>query len=450
MLDWASAALAAGAVSAPCAALVVQTRQTLGRRAAAAEASADEHRAVAERNHRAYEELRRSYEELQVLYQAVQEEAVHFVQRRLPAVVDVVARGYPGVEVPGLRCPQLRGSAVERSYDQVEAQLREAVEVVRESIGRASRAGVQAMAEDAQMYLARCQIAIFAAHDAPDSELRQVLMDLDHKITRAHHVQQRLRILAGSWPGVQRADCTVREVIASAKGRIDAVQRVRYTYLPSTGESFVEGRVAEALTVALAELLANATAWSADRVDVTVQEVQTGLRIVVEDYGIGLTAQQRAEAERVLSQSTVIDTTNLNERLGFPVIGRLAHEYRFGVDVSAPSSGGGVRAAVMVPARMLRAAPAPSAPLPERQPLPRHAVPAEHASQQPAPPASAPLTTAQGLPKRRRQQPTSAPRVVQQPVTDAMDANAIVAGLQGRGHAIDINFPVDEGDSHAS
>ncbi|MBU7598940.1 ATP-binding protein [Streptomyces sp. P38-E01] len=383
---------------------------------------------------------------MQFLYGAVQEEARHFAQVRLPALVDVVARGYPGAEVPGLRHPQVRGTAVQQSYDEVEAQLREAVSVVRGSIGRASRAGVRATAEDAQMYLARCQVSIFTAHDAPDSELRQWLMDFDHLVTRALHVQQRLRILAGSWPGVQRADCPVRMVIESAQGRIDGFQRVRYTYLPSTGEVFVEGRVAEALTVALAELLANSIAWSAEHIDVTVQEVQTGLRIVVEDYGIGLTAQQRVEAEQLLSQSTVIDTTNLTERLGFSVIGRLVHEYGFGVDVSAPSSGGGVRAAVMVPARMLRSAPAPPDPLPERRPLPG-AAPREHADG-PSGPVSAPMTTAQGLPKRRRQQPTSAPQAAPKPVTDALDAHAIVAGLQGLGHAIHTNFPADEGDSH--
>ncbi|NBE97236.1 hypothetical protein FE391_25940 [Nonomuraea sp. KC401] len=112
-------------------------------------------------------------------------------------------------------------------------------------MGSAARAGVRGVTDEAQMFLTRLQLEI-------DEELREFprasvyhrsLVDIDHLATQALHSVQRLRLLAGSWPGIQRADCTFREIIESARGRIGPHNRVEYTYLPEAGETRVEGRV---------------------------------------------------------------------------------------------------------------------------------------------------------------------------------------------------------------
>jgi hypothetical protein len=187
----------------------------------------------------------------------------------------------------------------------------------------------------------------------------QGLMAFDHPLTRAIHTLQRTRILTGSWPGLQRADCTLREIVESARGRIDAYVRVAYTYEPGTGEVFVEGRVVEPVTMALTELLSNATSYSEGKVSVEVQQTQTGYCVVVDDRGLSMNTYQRDEAAKILSQHTVLDVTNLPDtmHLGFPVIGRLSGEYGFHADVSSTSPYGGVRAVLRIPRNLLGRGP---------------------------------------------------------------------------------------------
>ncbi|MBB0245568.1 histidine kinase, partial [Streptomyces alkaliphilus] len=304
------------------------------------------------------DELRRRLEGHRLLLEAVLEETRELVERRLPAVIDTRARRYPGVVVPGVATELVRGNELEELHSRVLALVGEAVEVTEERIGRAARAGVRGTADETQALLVRLQ-------DRIDRELEkdtgggphvQGLSDIDHLTTMALHMVQRLRILAGSWPGLQRADCTVREIIESARGRIGDYRRVDYTYQPDIGEQLVEGRVVEPITVALAELLGNATAYSGDRVPVHARWVPKGFRIVVEDSGAGMNAFQLDYAERWLSApDTTLDVTALEDerRLGFAVVGRLARDYGFRVDVSAPSSSGGVKAVVFVPHHLL-------------------------------------------------------------------------------------------------
>ncbi|TDC88202.1 HAMP domain-containing histidine kinase, partial [Nonomuraea deserti] len=289
-------------------------------------------------------------------YEAGQAEGARLVER-LQAVADIEARGYTGVDVPGLLHPYFAGTPLDKHHQAAEDLLREAVEITRAGVGSAARAGVRGVTDEAQMFLTRLQLKI-------DEELRefpqasvyhQSLVDIDHLATQALHSVQRLRLLAGSWPGIQRADCTFREIIESARGRIGPYNRVEYTYLPEVGETWVEGRVVEPITVALAELMANATSYSDDLVSVYVQQMQAGCRIVVEDTGLGMNPFQLAEAERLLSQRTALDAAALKDerKLGFALIGRLAHDYGFRVDVSAPSTSGGVKAVCLIPLALI-------------------------------------------------------------------------------------------------
>lgn len=352
--------------------LLTETQTYLGKAEAArsqAERSAKENRELADLNYRFCE--------------AVLAETGHLAKTRLPALVDAVARRHPGVQIPGLNDPQLAKTDLPGMHALVEDVVREAVEVTRVAVGRSARAGIRGMADEAQTALTRCQMLIFeeleksplpGLQDLAD-EQRQFLISFDHLVTRALHSVQRLRILAGSWPGIQRADCTFREIVESARGRIDDYQRVIYSYLPDTAEVFVEGRVAEPLSVALAELVDNATSFSSGEVTVFLRRVETGYTIVVDDGGIGLNDFQRAEAGQFLAQVNDMDVTSLADerKLGFAVIGRLAATYGFRADISALSPSGGVRAVLLVPRELLGEPPAAE---PERA----------------APPAGAPRT----------------------------------------------------------
>lgn len=351
----------------------------------------------------------------------------HLVQARLPALVESTARGHRGVVVPGLRSADLQGSQAADDHQAVLDLCAEAVTLTRDQIGLAARSSVRDIVDEAQPFLVRCQMKAVEEMDRyPEgTAYHQSLMDLDHLVTRAIHTLQRTRILTGSWPGLQRADCTFREIVESARGRIDAYRRVAYAYEPGTGESWVEGRVVEPVTVALTELLSNATAYSQGEVRVQVQQIQTGYCVLVDDSGLNMNASQRDQAARLLAQTTVLDVTTLPDtlHLGFPVIGRLAGEYGFAVDVSSTSPYGGVRAVLRVPRELLghgptdeereaerraaKPAPAPVAAAPAPTPAPR----------QEAPPRSAPESGNPALPQRRRRQPRSTEAPV--PVSEA-------------------------------
>jgi hypothetical protein len=367
-------------------------------------------------------------------FDAAVAEAGQLVER-LNAVADVEVRGYKDVTVPGLLYPGFAGKPLGEYADGAEKVLCDAVRAARANASNSAWAGVRSMAEEVQMYLTRQQMAINEALDRPHDSAR-TLVTMDKYTTWTLHAVQRLRILAGSWPGVQRADCTFREIVESARGRITGYDRVDYTYVPEVGERWVEGRVVEPITVALTELLANATTCTGDRVTVYVREVPKGFCVVVDDKGAGMNAFQLAEAKRLLSQDTTSDAANLADerKLGFPIIGRLAQDYGFHVDVSAPSPSGGVQASCLIPHSLMSTTPA-------TDPAPVTTAPLRQGTLSAAATAMPPKTS-NGLPKRERQRPAStvSARPTQQAITDTCTPEAVAADLGQLTDLLSSNF----------
>ncbi|WP_327153244.1 histidine kinase [Streptomyces tubercidicus] len=455
-----------GGLTAVSGALALQTRgkrqAVRGLQAAegrASEAEAATEREVSEIRRQAADEQKGVQEQLVMNWQwfeASRQELRHLVEQRLPAVVDAEARRHPGIIVPGLANPVLAGTEFEKFHQAVVEMVCGAVAETREGIGRSARAGLRGTADEVQTFLTKLQMRIDEELDkhSQASTYHQSLTDIDHFATRSLHMLQRLRILAGSWPGTQRANATFREIIESARGRIGPYDRVNYTYLPDVGEKYVEGWVVEPIAVALAELMINATTYSSDEVAVYVQPVQVGYRIVVEDAGLGMNSFQIADAERLLSQKVLLDVTCLEDerKLGFAVIGRLAHDYKFRVDVGGPSASGGVKAGLLVPSALM--GEPPKAAEPEHAPAPRSApVAAPEPEAPPQPPVEAPgvpvpLTTVSGLPKRRPRKlmrPPQAP--TQEALTDSADPEALTAGFNSLNQAFRTGYAATDTDT---
>ncbi|MFD7323959.1 histidine kinase [Streptomyces sp. NPDC059875] len=420
-----TALLGAGFVAA-LAGLIAQTR---GKRAMAAQAASAEMERDAASAHAG----------------ALEREVWHFAEVTMPALVDVLARGHRGVQVPGLSQEQLAGTTVDHANQTVRRLLQEALTVTREQIGRTARSSVRDVIDEAQTRLHRCQMTVVEEMERylDGTAYHQSLMNLDHLVTQALHTLQRTRILTGSWPGLQRADCTVREVVESARGRISDFLRVTYTYEPGTGETWLEGRIVEPVTVALTELLSNAAAYCDGKVFVEVQAVQSGYCIIVDDGGLGMNRFQREEAARQLAQHEVLDVTTLRDagRLGFAVIGRLAGEYGFDADVSSTSPYGGVRAVLRVPRELFGHGPTADEVEAARQAAMALTTEAAFTGGSPAhdgdghtPPAA--RTGTGGLPQRRRRTPRPAARVRDSAPVPADDPDAFAAGLARLGQAI--------------
>lgn len=354
-------------------------------------------------------ELEERLREAQQHAAALSAEIEHLATVRLPALVDTQARGHRGITVPGLKDEALKGMPVDDHHQTVLDLCTEAIGLTRETIGLAARSSVRDLVDEAQTYLVRCQLAVIdEMNKVPEATaFQQGLMNIDHPLTRSVHTLQRLRILAGSWPGLQRADCTFAEIVESARGRIDPYLRVHYTHEPISGGVWVEGRVVEPVTIALTELLSNATSYSDGKVLVEVQQTQTGWVIVVDDSGLNMSPQQRSEAERLLSQQTVLDVTTVPDTLslGFPVIGRLMAAYGFRVDVSSTSPYGGVRAVLHVPRELLGTGPTPEEQEAERREA-RAAMGVSARTETPA--AETRPDSSRGLPQRRRRTPRTA------------------------------------------
>lgn len=346
--------------------------------------------------------------------QHVMAELGHLVEVRLPAVLQELQ----GVRVPtavGLRRPDLLVDSEAAGYlEAAEDAVRAAGAAVRRRVEDSARAGVRVAAEEIQASLTRAQRDIDNGFDDHDDVGRlgglssrgtasaaRTLARVDHSVTLATHTVQRLRILTESWPGVQRADCTVAEIVESARGRIRQSDAVDYTYLAQTGEAVVEGLIVEPVIVALTELLDNAAAYSGEAVATHVQLVPTGMRITVEDQGLGMSPAQLAEAEAALASGTT-DVTGLAEpgKLGFLVIGRLMQVYGLRVGLS-PSASGGVRADLLIPVAHLVAAEDPIEEVPvvpsEPAPLRRRIVDAREVPALPTDATTVPVDPADAL-----------------------------------------------------
>ncbi|WP_052707444.1 sensor histidine kinase [Streptomyces rubellomurinus] len=267
-----------------------------------------------------------------------------------------------------------------------------------------------------------------------DEEVLGDLLRLDHSTAQAGRMADSIAVLTGARSGRRWAKpIAVESVLRGALGRIGAYQRVR---LHNASTAAVAGFAAEGVMHALAELLDNATNFSAPpaEVHVYVEEVPAGLAVTVEDSGLGLSESWLRRAEQAVSAEPLdLATLSAGTRLGLAVVGVLARKH--GLQVSfRPSARGGTGVVMLIPQQLIThltqapatapapvvesarpaltpARPAPT-PLPAAPtPLPGFptpaATPATPAAAVPAPavpapaaPAPAPAVPAQGVPTR--------------------------------------------------
>jgi len=180
-----------------------------------------------------------------------------------------------------------------------------------------------------------------------DDKVFADLMNLDHWVSQMGRLADSIALLAGGRTGRRwTRPIPIESILRGAMGRIDAYQRIR---VHSSSANAIAGYAAEGVMHALAELMDNATAFSAhgSAVHVYVEEEDAGLVVTIEDSGLGMRRRERDRAEQVVSQPLNLSTLP-GTRLGLPVVGRVAA--RYGLTVSfRPSSRGGTGVVVMIP-----------------------------------------------------------------------------------------------------
>ncbi|MCX4688049.1 ATP-binding protein [Kitasatospora purpeofusca] len=346
-------------------------------------------------------------------------------ERAERAAVDRLADEVLPVLVKRLRSGATVDAALAPHRDHPQRPL---LRAVAEEIGRGERLRAAALAVCATA-AGRVQALATSMHaelremqHRHDEEVLGDLLRLDHSTAQAGRMADSIAVLTGARSGRRWGrPIPVESVLRGALGRIGAYQRVR---LHNASTAAVAGFAAEGVMHALAELLDNATTFSAPpaEVHVYVEEVPAGLVVTVEDSGLGLSDSWLRRAERAVSaESLDLTTLSAGTRIGLAVVGVLARKH--GLQISfRPSARGGTGVVVLIPQQLVTYPETMPAPLPapaERVVAraagtgPRPALtPARPAPAVPVAPAApvagaesvpvAPAVTDSGLPQRRR------------------------------------------------
>ncbi|HWG24226.1 nitrate- and nitrite sensing domain-containing protein [Actinospica sp.] len=189
-----------------------------------------------------------------------------------------------------------------------------------------------------------------------DAAVLEGLFDLDHLAARLRRYEENLVILGGGQTQRRwRKPVPLLNVLRSAQGEVQDYRRIR---IQTESRVWISERAVGALVHVLAELMENAVTFSKPPapVEVIAAPVARGLAIEIEDRGMGLDAEQYAEANALMANPPRMDVLSRADdaRLGLYVVARLAAKLDVKVELR-PSSFGGTRVVVLVPAELVLA-----------------------------------------------------------------------------------------------
>jgi signal transduction histidine kinase len=177
------------------------------------------------------------------------------------------------------------------------------------------------------------------------------LFQLDHLTTRMRRHAENLIILSGATPGRRWRDpVPVLDALSAATAEVEDYVRVDVI---SASSHSVTGAAVNDVVHLIAELVENATSFSppSSRVEVKADAVGFGVAVEIEDRGLGITTEERAEINARLASPPEFDLTD-SDQLGLFVVGQLA--VRHGIKVSLRESAfGGTTAIVLLPHAIL-------------------------------------------------------------------------------------------------
>ncbi|MFB7917502.1 ATP-binding protein [Streptomyces sp. NPDC056061] len=283
---------------------------------------------------------------------ALTDEIRQLARRRIPAAA--LALSHPTAPVPGLReAAEIDGEAARLLTESVQA-VRTAVVEERGRVDAAARAAMRGTSAKIQSLLNQSQQLLHELqHEYDDPRILQ----LDFRNELALRRTQTTAVLCDAWPGLARQNSPLVEIVLGAQSRVAGYERIKVANHLRDERLALVARAAEPLAIALAELLANATAYSHPDTDVHVTIQQSGGRgafLVVDDGGIGMDDDALARARALLAGPSEVLLTELGDppQTGFAVVGRLVAQYGFDCHIEA-SPFGGMRTMLRVPAHLL-------------------------------------------------------------------------------------------------
>jgi signal transduction histidine kinase len=259
------------------------------------------------------------------------------------------------------------------------------------------------------------------AHEQEPDRL-ETLFKLDHLATRMRRNSENLLVLTGTEHshGASARAVALIDVARAGISEIERYQRVRIEAVP---EADVAGRAADDISHLVAELLDNATAFSAPTAEVRIGGwvMETGeVMLSVEDTGIGVPPERLDELNALLADPDPPPPGAVTG-MGLYVVARLAHRHGVRVELQ-PLAVGGTTAVVVLPQILVPMAQFGAMILPAQraaEPAPPNPATSEHARAEPPlarhrlhrsaaepPPVFAPVPAPEPPP---RQEPAPAP-----------------------------------------
>ncbi|WP_329042647.1 ATP-binding protein [Streptomyces sp. NBC_00178] len=236
---------------------------------------------------------------------------------------------------------------LQRFRNEQEATLREAKEAAEEntkSVLKGAASFLQSLAAEQTTLLDGIQ-RTYGGHAVLSD-----LLDVNHANAQMARKAQGIAVMCGAPLGRRNRPASVYDVVRSAQGQIRNFNRV--AIMQQTGLALKASAVAP-VALAVAELLDNAASFSQQDapIEVTFQRVQNNLCIVIDDAGVSMNDEERQRATALLSGEVAPRLSQLGTqpKFGFPVVGLIARQHGFKVDVTGVSRYGGVRAVVLLP-----------------------------------------------------------------------------------------------------
>lgn len=256
---------------------------------------------------------------------------------------------------------------VARAFDAVQ---RQALRLATEQAGlRAKYAGVFVNLSRRSQGLVQRQLQLLERleRDEEDADQLATLFQLDHLATRMRRNNENLMVLSGGDVGRRsQRPAPLADLLRASVSEIEQYQRVVLLPPPSVD---VVGYAVGDLVRLVAELLDNATAFSAPDTQVTIaaHAFEDGsLCIAVHDEGIGMSQTELDDANAKLADvGADVAESSISRRMGLFVVGRLAGRHGIEVRLNGGHDLPGVRATVTVPGEVI--VPTDAAPVRERE-----------------------------------------------------------------------------------
>ncbi|NGO80254.1 sensor histidine kinase [Streptomyces sp. YC504] len=191
-------------------------------------------------------------------------------------------------------------------------------------------------------------------NEVEDPELLKGLFHVDHLATRIRRHAENLAVLGGAISRRQWSNpVTMTEVLRSAIAEVEQYSRVK---LVPPIEGTLRGHAVADVIHLLAELVENATVFSAPHTQVLLRasHVTAGIAVEVEDRGLGMPVTEQNKMNTLLSDPDQVNVASLlsDGRIGLFVVSALAR--RHGVAVRLQSNiYGGIQAVIVLPQGLL-------------------------------------------------------------------------------------------------